>query len=55
MNVYQKTRRQSLFIKREGFEIQYSGLDESTGEKRLCNGMATENVIFETKDNELIR
>ena len=28
-----KKNGQYLFIKREGFEIQHSGLDEATGEK----------------------
>ena len=45
LNVYQKIHGQYPFIKREGFEIQYSGLDEATGEKRLCNGMAAEIEI----------
>lgn len=33
LNVYQKNTRAISFYKREGFEIQYSGLDEATGEK----------------------
>ncbi len=33
MNVYQKNTRAISFYKREGFEIQHSGLDEATGEK----------------------
>ena len=33
LNVYQKNTRAIYFYKREGFEIQYSGLDEATGEK----------------------
>lgn len=33
LNVYQKNTQAISFYKREGFEIQYSGLDESTGEK----------------------
>ena len=33
LNVYQKNARAISFYKREGFEIQYSGLDEATGEK----------------------
>ena len=33
LNVYQKNKRAIYFYKREGFEIQYSGLDEATGEK----------------------
>lgn len=32
-NVYQKNTRAISFYQREGFEIQYSGLDEATGEK----------------------
>ena len=45
LNVYQKNTRAISFYQREGFEIQYSGLDEATGEKRLCNGMAAEIEI----------
>ena len=33
LNVYQKNARSISFYKREGFEIQHSGLDEATGEK----------------------
>lgn len=33
LNVYQKNMRAIHFYQREGFEIQYSGLDEATGEK----------------------
>lgn len=33
LNVYQKNIRAISFYQREGFEIQYSGLDEATGEK----------------------
>ena len=33
LNVYQKNTRAITFYQREGFEIQYSGLDEATGEK----------------------
>ena len=33
LNVYQKNARAISFYKREGFEIQHSGLDEDTGEK----------------------
>lgn len=33
LNVYQKNTRTISFYQREGFEIQYSGLDEATGEK----------------------
>ena len=33
LNVYQKKTRAISFYQREGFEIQYSGLDEATGEK----------------------
>ena len=33
LNVYQKNTRAISFYKREGFEIQHSGLDEATGEK----------------------
>ena len=33
VNVYQKNTRAIYFYQREGFEIQYSGLDEATGEK----------------------
>lgn len=33
LNVYQKSARAISFYKREGFEIQHSGLDEATGEK----------------------
>ena len=34
-----KIQGQYIFI-REGFEIQDEGIDEATGEKRLCNDMA---------------
>ena len=33
LNVYQKNTKAIFFYQREGFEIQCSGLDESTGEK----------------------
>ena len=33
LNVYQKNTRAISFYQREGFEIQYSGLDGATGEK----------------------
>lgn len=33
LNVYQKNTRAISFYQREGFGIQYSGLDEATGEK----------------------
>lgn len=33
LNVYQKNTRAISFYQKEGFEIQYSGLDEATGEK----------------------
>ena len=33
LNVYQKNARAISFYQREGFEVQYSGLDEATGEK----------------------
>lgn len=33
LNVYQKNTRAISFYQREGFEVQYSGLDEATGEK----------------------
>ena len=33
LNVYQKNTRAISFYQREGFEIQYIGLDEATGEK----------------------
>lgn len=33
LNVYQKNTRAISFYQREGFELQYSGLDEATGEK----------------------
>ena len=33
LNVYQKNTRAISYYQREGFEIQYSGLDEATGEK----------------------
>ena len=33
LNAYQKNTRAISFYQREGFEIQYSGLDEATGEK----------------------
>ena len=33
LNVYQKNTRAISFYQREGFIIQYEGLDEATGEK----------------------
>ncbi|MBT9717142.1 GNAT family N-acetyltransferase, partial [Anaerobutyricum hallii] len=33
LNVYQKNARAISFYQREGFIIQYEGLDEATGEK----------------------
>ena len=33
LNVYQKNTRAISYYQGEGFEIQYSGLDEATGEK----------------------
>ena len=33
LNVYQKNIPAISFYQREGFEIQYSGMDEATGEK----------------------
>ena len=33
LNVYQKNTQAISFYKREGFVVQYSGLDEATGEK----------------------
>ncbi len=33
LNVYQKNTRAISFYRREGFEIQFEGLDEATGEK----------------------
>ena len=33
LNVYQKNARAISFYQREGFEVQYSGLDEATGER----------------------
>ena len=33
LNVYQKNTQAISFYQREGFEVQYSGLDEATGEK----------------------
>ena len=33
LNVYQKNTRAISFYQREGFEVQCSGLDETTGEK----------------------
>ena len=33
LNVYQKNTRAISFYQREGLQIQYSGLDEATGEK----------------------
>ena len=33
LNVYQKNTRAISFYKREGFEVQYSSMDEATGEK----------------------
>ena len=33
LNVYQKNTRAISFYQREGFEIQYSGSDDATGEK----------------------
>lgn len=36
LNVYQKNTRAIRFYQREGFVIQYEGLDESTGEKEYA-------------------
>ena len=33
LNVYQKNAQAISFYQREGFEVQYSGLDEATGER----------------------
>ena len=33
LNVYQKNARAIYFYQREGFEIQYNGIDEATGER----------------------
>lgn len=33
LNVYQKNARAISFYQREGFEIQYNGIDEATGER----------------------
>ena len=33
LNVYQKNTRAISFYQREGFEVQYSGVDKATGEK----------------------
>ena len=39
LNVYQKNTRAISFYQREGFEIQYSGLDEANWRKRYGNGI----------------
>lgn len=36
LNVYQKNTRATSFYRREGFEIQHSGLDEATEEKEYA-------------------
>lgn len=36
LNVYQKNKRAISFYRREGFEIQHSGLDEATEEKEYA-------------------
>ena len=36
LSVYQKNTRAIRFYQREGFVIQYEGLDESTGEKEYA-------------------
>lgn len=36
LNVYQKNTRATSFYRREGFEIQHSGLDEATEEKECA-------------------
>lgn len=44
LNVYQKNARAISFYQREGFIIQYEGLDEATGEKStLCYGNENRN------------
>ena len=43
LNVYQKNTRAISFYQREGFEIQYSGLDEATGEKDYVMAWQQEN------------
>ncbi|MFR3131153.1 MAG: N-acetyltransferase [Blautia sp.] len=45
LNVYQKNTRAISFYQREGFEIQYSGLDEATGEKDYVMAWQTEIEI----------
>ncbi len=45
LNVYQKNARAISFYKREGFEIQHSGLDEATGEKDYVMTLATQIEI----------
>ena len=43
LNVYQKNTSAISFYQREGFEIQYSGLDEATGEKDYVMAWQQEN------------
>ena len=43
LNVYCKNTRAVSFYRREGFEIQYSGLDEATGEKDYVMAWQQEN------------
>ena len=47
LNVYQKNTPAISFYQREGFEIQYSGLDEATGEKIMeWRGSRSKNYSF---------
>ena len=43
LNVYCQNTRAVSFYRREGFEIQYSGLDEATGEKDYVMAWQQEN------------
>ena len=43
LNVYCKNTRAVSFYRREGFEIQYSGLDEAAGEKDYVMAWQQEN------------
>ena len=49
LNVYQKNARTISFYKREGFEIQHSGLDEA---RDITGKVTTEDIEAEQICNE---
>ena len=50
LNVYQKNARAISFYQREGFIIQYEGLDEATGEKEYTIGVLVQSNFGATED-----